>query len=470
MHWSSALIGAENLSVLVSSRERHEKGATMKKTKVTRRTFLAGTVAAAAGCQVVPRHVVGGKAHTPPSEKLNIAGIGAGGRAETDLGAMRRENIVALCDVDERAATEVFRQYPDVPKYKDFRVMLEKQKDIDGVIIATPDNTHAVAAMAAMQLGKHVFVEKPIAHSAYEARMLAQAAARYKVVTQMGNQGHGADGVRVACEIIWSGGIGPVREAHAWTNRPTWPQGLQRPTDTPPVPQTLDWDLWLGPAPYRPYNPAYLPHRWRGWWDFGCGALGDMGCHILDPPFWALKLGAPISVEPIEIVGATQESGPTASVVRYEFPQRGDMCPVTLYWHDGGKMPPRPEGVPEDEQLGDGNNGSFFIGDKGIMTTGCYGMGTRLVPASKMETYELPPKTIPRSRGHYKEWVAACKGDGSTGSHFGYAGPLAEMVALGNVAVRVGEKIYWDAENMRVTNVPEANKYVRREYRAGWSL
>lgn len=442
----------------------------MKNKKLTRRTFLAGTVAAAAGCQIVPRHVVGGKGHTPPSEKLNIAGIGAGGRAKTDLPAFSRENIVALCDVDERSAAELFRRWPDVPKYKDFRVMLEKQKDIDAVVIATPDHIHAVAAMTAMQLGKHAFVEKPMAHSAYEARMLTEAARKYKVATQMGNQGHAGPGVRKACEILWSGAIGDVRTAYIWTNRPTWPQDIPRPADTPPVPDTLDWDLWLGPAPYRPYNPAYVPNRWRGWWDFGCGALGDMGCHIMDPPFWVLKLGAPTSVEPVEIVGGNEESGPKASIIRYEFPQRGEMCPATVYWCDGGKLPPRPDGVPENEQLGDGDNGSLFIGDKGVLTTGCYGNATRLLPESRMQAYELPPKTIPRARGHYKEWIAACKGGEPAGSNFEYSGPLTEMVSLGNVALRVGEKINWDAKNMKVTNVPEANKYVRREYRTGWSL
>ena len=442
----------------------------MKNTKIKRRTFLAGTVAAAAGCQIVPRHVVGGKDQTPPSEKLNIAGIGAGGQAKTDLGGVSRENIVALCDVDERSAAESFKRWPEVPKYKDFRVMLEKQKDIDAVVVATPDHIHAVAAMAAMQLGKHVFVEKPMAHSAYEARMLTEAARKYKLATQMGNQGHAGPGVRTACEIVWSGAIGDVRTVYIWTNRPTWPQGIPRPADTPPVPETLAWDLWLGPAPYRPYNPAYLPHRWRGWWDFGCGALGDMGCHIMDPPFWALKLGAPTSVEPVEIVGGNEESAPKASIIRYEFPQRGDMCPVTVYWCDGGKLPPRPDGVPENEKLGDGDNGSLFIGDKGVLTTGCYGNGTRLLPESRMQAYELPPKTIPRVRGHHREWILACKGGEPAGSNFEYSGPLTEMVSLGNVALRAKEKIYWDAKNMKVTNVPEANRYVRREYRSGWSL
>jgi len=439
------------------------------KKKITRRAFIAGT-AAAAGCTTVPGRGSRGKRRTPPSAKLNIAGIGAGGRAETDLWAVRRQNVVALCDVDWARATKMFNAFPNAKKYKDFRVMLEKQKDIDAVVIATPDHIHAVAAMTAMQFGKHVFVEKPMAHSAYEARMLAEAARNYKVATQMGNQGHSGSGVRVACEIVWSGGIGPVREVHVWTNRPGWPQNITRPTETPPIPETLDWDLWLGPAPYRPYNPAYLPNRWRGWWDFGCGALGDMGCHILDPPYWALKLGAPTSVEPVKLDGGNNETGPKSSIIRYDFPQRGEMVPVTLYWYDGGTMPPRPEGVGENELLGDGDNGSIFIGDKGIMTTGCYGMNTRLLPESRMRDYELPPETIPRSIGHTREWLAACKGEGTPGSNFDYAAPLSELVSLGNVALRARQKIEWDAANMKVTNVPEANNYVCRDYREGWSL
>ena len=443
----------------------------MNKKKVSRRTFLAGTAAVAAGCAVAPKKVVHAPRYKSPSEKLNIAGIGAGGRAEGDLNGVRSENIVALCDPDERRAVKMFRRYPDVPKYKDFRRMLEKEKDIDAVVIATPDHTHAAAAMMAMQLGKHVYVEKPLTHSVYEARMLTEAAQRYKVATQMGNQGHSGEGVRKLCEMIWSGAIGPVREVHIWTNRPVWPQNIDRPTETPSVPKTLDWDLWLGPAPYRPYHPAYLPFKWRGWWDFGCGALGDMGCHIMDPPFWALRLTRPTTVEPVEIVGGNDETGPTASIIRYEFPQRGDMCPVSAFWYDGDKKPPRPEGVPADEKIGDGDNGSLFIGDKGIACAGEYGGNPRLLPASKMAEYEFPPETIPRVRvGHHRDWVQACKGGRPACSNFDYAGPLTEMVSLGNLAIRTRQKVYWDAENMRVTNVPEANQYVRREYRRGWTL
>jgi len=443
----------------------------MSKNMVSRRTFLAGTIAAAAGCRIVPRHILGGKGYTPPSEKLNIAGIGVGGRGEADLGGVRTENIVALCDVDEEQAANSFRRWPNAKKYKDFRVMLDKEKGIDAVVIATPDHIHAVAAMAAMQIGKHVYVEKPLAHSIYEARMLADAAKRYNVTTQMGNQGHAADGVRKACEIVWSGEIGGVHTVYAWTDRSSRPASPHRPADTPPVPETLDWNLWLGPAAYRPYHPAYLPHRWRYWWDFGCGSLGDMGCHILDPPFWALKLGAPTSVEPVEILEGSEETAPRASVIRYEFPRRRDMCPVTLFWYDAGKLPPRPAGIGANVELGDGGNGSLFIGDKGILTTGCYGIGTRLLPDSKMDGYRFPHEAIPRTECTiHEDWVRACKRNERACSDFGYAAALTEMILLGNVALRAREKIYWDADDMKVTNVPEADKYIRREYRPGWSL
>jgi predicted dehydrogenase len=444
----------------------------MNKKKITRRTFLAGTAVAAAGCATASKNVVHGPKRVSANEKLNIAGIGAGGRAEGDLGGVRTENIVALCDPDWRRAAKSFKRWPNAKKYKDFRRMLDKEKDIDAVVIATPDHTHAVAAMAAMQLGMHVYVEKPMTHSVYEARMLAQAARQNKVATQMGNQGHSGEGARKLCEMVWSGALGDIKTVHIWTNRPVWPQDIDRPTGTPKVPAELDWDVWLGPAPYRPYNPVYLPFNWRGWWDFGCGALGDMGCHIMDAPFWAMKLTTPTSVEPWEVVGGNNETGPKASVIKYEFPQRGDMCPVTVFWYDGGKLPRRPEGIPADEQIADGGNGSLLIGTKGMACAGEYGGDPRLLPASKMEGYRFPTETIPRIPGnnHHQNWVRACKGGPAACSNFDYAAALTEMVSLGNVALRVGEKINWDADNMRVTNVPGANKYVQREYRRGWHL
>ena len=442
-----------------------------EKMKMNRRDFLLSSTAAAA-FTIVPRHVLGGPGYTPPSEKLNIAGIGVGGKGGGDIGAVSSENIVALCDVDEKQAGETFKKYPNAKKYKDFRKMLtEMDKQIDAVVVATPDHVHAAATMMAIEMGKHVYTEKPLTHSVYEARMLTEAARKYKVATQMGNQGHSSEGARLICEWIWDGAIGPVREVHAWTDRPggRWAQGVDRPKETPPVPQTLAWDLWLGPAPERPYHPIYVPFKWRGWWDFGTGALGDMGCHIIDPAFWALKLGHPTSVQAISMP-VNSETAPLASRVDYEFPARGDMPPVKLSWYDGELRPTNPEELEPGRRMGSANGGTLFVGDKGKLVCGCYGKNPRLIPETKMKEYERPPKTIPRVKGHHQDWIEACKGGKPACSNFNYAGPLTEVVLLGNVAVRAGKKLYWDGPNMRVTNIPEANKYLRREYRAGWTL
>ncbi len=448
----------------------------MKSTKqtnrVTRRDFIKSAAAASAAFSftIVPRHVLGGPGHTPPSEKLNIAGIGVGGKGAGDLRGVESENIVALCDVDQKRAAETFKRYPKAKVYKDFRRMLEKEHNsIDAVTVATPDHVHAPASMMAIKMGKHVYCEKPLTHSIYEARQLTLAAREYKVATQMGNQGHSGEGIRLICEWIWDGAIGPVREVHAWTDRPggRWKQGVDRPEETPPVPPTLDWDLWLGPAPERPYNPIYCPFTWRGWWDFGTGALGDMACHILDPAFWALDLGYPRSVQ-AATTSVNDETYPLCSVIEYEFPARGDKPPVKLTWYDGGLKPTRPDELEPERKLE--GNGVIFVGDKGILMCGCYGSHPRLVPESKMQAYQLPPKTIPRVEGHHKDWINACKTGKPACSNFDYAGPLTEMVLLGNIAVRTGRRLEWDGENMRCTNVPEANDYIRREYRKGWSL
>jgi len=436
---------------------------------MNRRDFLASTAAVAA-FTIVPRHVLGGPEYTPPSEKLNIAAIGAGGRGGGDIGAVSSENIVALCDVDEKNAAETFGRFPKAKKYRDFRKMLEREKNIDAVIVATPDHTHAVATMMAIKMGKHVYCEKPLTYSIYEARELAKAASEAKVATQMGNQGHSGEGNRLICEWLRDGAIGPVREVHAWTNRPIWPQGIDRPKETPRVPKTLDWDLWLGPAPNRPYNPAYLPFKWRGWWDFGTGALGDMACHIIDSPFWALKLGQPISVE-ASSTKVNSETYPLASTVHYHFPAREGMPPVKLTWYDGGIRPPQPEELEPGRRMGSDNGGTLFVGEKGKLVCGCYGNSPRLIPEAKMAAYKRPPKTIPRVRGHHQDWVQACKGGKPACSNFDYAGPLTETVLLGNLAIRnPGKKLYWDGPNMRFTNNDEANKYIHRKYRQGWTL
>ncbi len=440
-----------------------------QKNGISRRQFM-GAAAGVAAFTFVPKRVFGA------NEKLNIAGIGVGGRGGSVLRGVDSQNIVALCDVDWRRASGSFNRYPKARKYKDFRQMLDKEdKKIDAVTVATPDNLHAIAAVTAMKLGKHVYCEKPLAHDVSEARKMGQVARKYKVATQMGNQGQASEETRLMCEYIWDGAIGPIREVHVWTDRPLrghndvyWPQGVKRPTEKPPVPDGLDWDLWLGPAPYRPYHPDYLPFKWRGWWDFGTGALGDIGCHRIDPIFRALKLGHPSSVE-ASCSLVNNETYPVASVVNYQFPARGDMPPVKLSWYDGGVKPRRPDELEQDRQLG--TNGILFVGDKGKM------LEERIIPESRMKEYDRPEKTIPRSPGHFVEWIEACKGGKPAGSNFDHAAVLAQVVLLGNVVLRPElketvnrQKLIWDSEKMAFTNVPEANKYLKREYRKGWSL
>jgi predicted dehydrogenase len=434
---------------------------------VSRRFFLMGTAATVAGLTVAaaPRTV-------SPNEKLNIAGVGIGGRGHTDVKNCASENIVALCDVDEKYAAKTFGEYPNAKRYKDYREMLDKQKDIDAVVIATPDHTHAIISMAAIQMGKHVYCEKPLTHTIYEARQLTEAARANKVATQMGIQGHSHEGIRQIKEWIDAGAIGPVREVHIWTDRPKlwWPQGVGRPQDTPPVPDTLDWDLWLGPAPERPYNPAYVPFKWRGWWDFGCGSLGDMGCHLMDAPFWALNLGAPTSVTACT-TEVNSETAPLAAIVYYEFPEANGRPAVKVTWYDGGMLPRRPAELPDDMEMGNKNGGIIIVGDKGkILAADENAQNPRLLPESLAQEYAALPKTLPRSPGHHEEWIAACKGGAPAGANFDYSGPLTENILLGNVAMRAGKKLLWDGPNMTCTNVPEANAFLQTEYRKGWSL
>jgi len=435
--------------------------------KISRRHFMGA--AAVAALTVVPRHVLGGVGNVPPSEKLNIAGIGIGGRGEGDLDECRSENIVALCDVDEAHAARVFKKYPSAKKWTDFRKMLDEQKDIDAVVIATPDHLHAMVAMAAIKRGKHVYCEKPLAHCIWECRQLTLAARAAKVATQLGNQGQASEGNRLVSEIIWDGAIGAVREVHSWCNRYISPRGIDRPKDTPPVPATLNWDLWLGPAKSRPYHPAYLPFSWRGWWDFGTGVLGDIGCHQLDAIFRALKLGYPVTIDACSS-GVNAETAPLSSIVRYEFPAREGMPPLTLTWYDGGLMPQRPAELEEGRKFGEADD-NLFIGDKGKM------LGYRLIPEARMKEYGKPPQKIARSPGHHKEWINACKGGPAARANFDWAGPLTEAVLVGNIALKMekqlyekGLKLHYDGPKMQVTNLPEANKYIRDEYREGWTL
>ena len=443
----------------------------MINSKLSRRSFLMSSAALLAASHTLARKTTLSRSgHKALNEKLNIAAIGVGGKGATDIDGCSSENIVALCDADWKSAAKTFQKFPNAKQYKDFRVMLDKEKGIDAVTISTPDQTHAVAAMAAMERGLPVYVQKPLTHSIYEARQLTLAARKYGVATQMGNQGHSGEGVRQLCEIIWSGAIGNVREVHAWTNRPIWPQGIAAALPQEPVPDTFDWDVWLGPAPFRPYNSGYAPFKWRGWWDFGCGALGDMACHILDPANWSLQLHYPTSVECLKQEGKTDQTYPTKAVIRYEFPARGSMPPVTVYWYDGGELPPRPKGIGESVKLGDGDNGSLFIGDKAIATTGTYGDDTRLLPDELMKDFKLPEPILSRSPGHYRDWIRACKGGGPACSNFDYAGPFTEWVLLGNLAIRYQGKLLWDGEKMKVTNNSEANKWVKGSYRKGWHL
>jgi len=447
-------------------------------TGLSRRSFLGSSLAATAAFAIVPRRVLGGAGNTPPSEKLNLAIIGAGGRGADDIEGVKSQNIVALCDVDATNAASSFKRFPAAKQYKDFRVMLEKEKNIDAVVVATPDHIHAVASMAAIKLGKHVYCEKPLTRTIHEARALAKAAREAKVATQMGNQGMAFDGNRLITEWITDGAIGPVREVHVWSDRPThrgkmplwWPQGIERPTDTPPVPTTLDWDLWLGPAPWRPYHPAYVPFKWRGWWDFGSGGLGDMGIHNLAPVFSTLKLGPPVSVY-ASSTPAFKETVPLAATVHFNFAAREGRPPVKLHWYDGGLLPARPDELDDERDL-DAEDGIIFVGDKGkMLVEGWGGERPRLIPEARNKEYQRPPKTLPRSIGHYEEWIQACKTGSSTRSNFDFAGPLTEAVLLGSLAIRLGnQKLYWDAANLKVTNVDEANALLHYKYRNGWSL
>ena len=464
--------------------KKTEKKIQPLKDKLSRRTFVGG-VAAAAGVMIVPRHVLGGPGYQAPSDKLNIATVGLGMGANNTK-QCAGENIVALCDVDDARGAKVFETYPGAKTYRDFRIMLEQQKDIDAVIIATSDHTHTVIAIACMQLGKHVYLQKPMTRSIWEARMLTEAARRYKVVTQMGNQGHSGEGVRLIEEWIADGAIGKVREVHSWTNRPRWPQGMPRPESTPEVPSTLDWDLWIGPAPMRPYSPAYHPFSWRSWWNFGAGALGDMGCHVMDATYTALKLGYPASVEATVAYRFVppgpgerghgrrveyNDSFPIASTVHYNFPRRSRKYPGLKYhWYDGGLLPARPDDLEHDRRLP--SSGTIFVGDKGKLMCGTYSESPRLIPETRMKRYKRPKKKLPRVKGsHEQNWIDACKGKTKATSNFDYAGPFTETVLLGNLAIWfASQRLLWDGPNMRVTNHPEANEMLKPTYREGWSL
>ena len=447
---------------------------------ISRRGFVAGSLAGAA-------LLASGRAARGadrPNEKLNVAVVGAGGRGADnihDLVATGAVNIVALCDCDDIRASDSFQKFPSAKRYRDWRKLFDQPNGYDAVLVATPDHNHAIVSVAAMQLGKHVYCEKPLAHSVWEVRRMARVAAEKKVATQMGTQGHAFEGSRRAVEVIRSGAIGEVRELHVWTDRPAgmWPQGVRRPAETPTVPDTLAWDVWLGPAPQRPYHPVYVPFKWRGFWDFGTGPIGDMGVHNLDTAFWALELTAPTTVEvrdfsPGRDDPSFRDSAPSWCVIDYQFPARGNNPPLKMTWYDGGKTPPvdlfHGEPVPKHD------GGSLVVGSKGTLFTRTWHGGTGkddwfvLLPREKFEGFQPPSPTLPRPRGHHQEWVDACRGRGKSLSNFGYASVLTESLLLGNVALRAGKKIEWDAATMTAKNCPEAEPFLRPTFRKGWTL
>ena len=442
---------------------------------VNRRQFLVAGAAVSAFA-FLPARVLGADG-PPPSQKLNIAGIGIGGMGASNLQNLESQNLVALCDVDSVYAAKTFKKYPGAKVWTDYRQMLEKQKDIEAVVIATPDHTHAIIAMAAMRAGKHVYCQKPLTHDIFEARTLAQAAKQYGVATQMGNQGHSGEGIRSACEWIWDGAIGEVREVQAWCDLSYYPWGHtwwsskwdRLPKDTPPVPKSLDWDLWLGPAKERPYHPAYHPQVWRCWWDFGCGMMGDRGAHTLDAAVWALKLGLPTSVEATSC-GLNPDTHPVSAIVTYQFAARENLPPVKLTWWEGTRAP-RPDELDADLDL-PREGGLIFVGSKGKLVCGVYGQQPMLLPKSLRESYKRPAKTLPRVEGerHEMDWVRACKTGQPAVSNFGVAAHLTEICLLGNLAKRMDNRLEWDGAAMKVTNLPDANRHVRTEYRQGWSL
>jgi len=400
-------------------------------------------------------------AQGPPSERLDLAFVGCGGRGGDNLNALQGQNIVALCDADEKRAGPAFERFPKARRFRDFRKMLDQMhRQIDAVVVSAPNHIHAPASVMAMRLGKHVYCEKPLTHSVFEARVAAQVAAEKKVATQMGTQIHAGSNYRRAIEILESGAIGAVREADVWTTAAEG--GGDRPGDTPPVPPTLDWDAWLGPAPSRPYHPCYLPRQWHFWWDFGGGVLGNVGCHYMDLTFWALKLRHPTTIE-AQGPPVHPETTPRTMTIRYEFPARGQLPPVTLTWYQGRKSP-RVEtvGVPAWDY------GFLFVGEKGMLLVD-YNRRL-LLPQANFADFKAPEPSIPDSIGHYAEWLAACKTGSPTGCNFDYAGALTEAVLLGNVAYRTGKKVQWDAAGLKATNCPEAARLIRREYRQGWTL
>lgn len=456
------------------------------KTAVSRRDFMYGAGAAFAAFTIVPSHVLGGPRRVGASETIQVAGIGVGGIGHSQLNSVNQQEgtrIAFLCDVDDVYAKRTYDRFAQAKRYRDYRELLDKEGDkIDAVYCGTPDHTHAVIVLAALRKGKHVCCVKPLTRTIDEGRFLVQAARQAGVATQVTASSNTSDAACRLCEMIWNGAIGDVREAHVWSNRPLWPQGMLRPPGQDAIPKTLDWDLWIGPAPMRPFvaewadgdlalrqvkagrNPrraVYHPWNFRGWWDFGTGALGDMGCHHFNHVFKALKLRYPTSIS-ASASKVFDESAPLASIVTFDFPARQGMPPLRLVWYDGGLKPPRPAELESGRELP--GSGNMYIGDKGVI------LGNQIIPEEKMKAYKVPPKSLKRRSGTWGEWVEAIRGGEPAGCHFDWAGIITEAVLLGNIAIRRGKKLNWDAENMKFTNDSDANKYVKEPYRSGWSL
>lgn len=431
--------------------------------KLSRRELLRSATWAGVGIWAW-RHRPAWPQAASPNERLNIAGIGVGGRGLDNVVGCASENIVALCDVDESRAGPAFERFPQARRFKDFRRLFDEMaNEIDAVVISTPDHTHAIPAAIAMALGKHCYCEKPLTHSVYESRYLLELAAKKQVATQLGTQIHAGDNYRRVVELVQTGAIGPVGEVHVWFGGGIG--GMDRPKETPPVPPGLDWDLWLGPAPYRPYHPAYVPFGWRAWWDFANGTLGDFGCHYMDLAFWALELSHATRVAASSPLKPHPETTPPVLTVVYEFPARGDKPPVRLTWYHGGGN--RPE-VPELKDPQNWPNAVLFVGSEGKLIAD-YGKH-RLLPEEKFADFKRPEPFIPPSIGHHREWIEACKGGPKASCDFSYSGPLNESVLLGNVSFRAQSPLEWDWKSLKATNCPAADQFIRREYRAGWKL
>ena len=461
---------------------------------ITRRQFLARSATATAAFSLVPRHVLGGARFVPPSEKVNLAIIGCGGQGRTNSRALFHlpdVQITAVADPQESFSLEGFyyrgvggrkpvkaeieKHYsaktPNhrVAEYEDFRVMLEKEKGIDAVLCATPDHQHAYVCVTAMRLGKHAYCEKPLTHNIWESRLVARVAKETGVATQLGNQGHSGEGIRQTCEWIWDGAIGEIREVHSWTSASRWNKGFisGRPP-AEPVPDGVNWDLWIGPREPRPFSSAYSPVTWRDYWDFGTAPIGDFFCHNFDPACWALDLKAPISVEASAAGGVDADIAPVGALYFYEFGPRGNLPPVKFVWYEGGLMPQQPEGLEEGDQLGAGGNGILFIGSEGMITCPGWAGPPRFLPGSRIDTYQRPPRTLKRSKGHHRDWIDACKGGDPASANFEYGAALTEVGLIGLVALRTGKKILWDAAAMKATNAPEADALIKGVYRPGW--